>query len=405
LGEVVGQECIVAKIPGHRVVVFLQENKTTDFYFPTMAKWGAAVANHGPLLAAPPNFDQPHDRNAWVHYSMGDYPALPVQIDNDKVIPFYSYLAKEFVFSDHHFGSGSNSTPGHMLAIGGQMPTMKNPPFVGPHPVWDLPSIFTAADAGHVSWGAFPDAGQYPTKFYTSLTTSPGSANVHHPNEFIPMAKAGLLPQVVYVWSPAGYDEHPPFVSNPDYVTNGQNLVWDRVQAVIDGGGWDNTTFIISWDDWGGYADSVPTPVIETLPDALHPDGYAAIGGSRIPLIMFGGKVEQTIDPEWNSHASIPKTIIDLLGLPAMGVPRVDTAPSLAHHVQAKLTRNPPPAPGSRITQPKAPSPQPKLIAPKPWSGPLNQPMPKLITRDGTGLPAPTDGVVHPKPPHVPKHP
>ena len=95
-------------LAGHRVIVFLQENKTTDFYFPTMAAWGAAVANHGNLLAAPPNFDQPHDRNAWVHWAMGDYPALPVQIDNDAVIPFHSYLAKQFVFADHHFGLGSN---------------------------------------------------------------------------------------------------------------------------------------------------------------------------------------------------------------------------------------------------------------------------------------------------------
>lgn len=110
------------------MIVFLQENKTTDFYFPTLAKWGAAVASHGKLLSAPPNSDQPHDRNAWVHFSMGDYPALPAQIDNDKVIPFYSWLAKQFVFCDHHFGAGSNSTPGHMLATGGQMPTLKNPP-------------------------------------------------------------------------------------------------------------------------------------------------------------------------------------------------------------------------------------------------------------------------------------
>src|SRR5664279_5484399 len=197
----------------------------------------------------------------------------------------------------------------------------------------------TAAEAGHLSWAAFPDQSGYPTKFYTSLTTPPGSANVHHPNEFIPMAKAGLLPEIVYVWSPAGYDEHPPFVSDPSYITKGQNLVWDRVQAVIDGGGWENTTFILTWDDWGGYADSVPTPVIETLPDAVHPAGFAAIGGSRIPLVMFGGKVSQQIDPEWHSHASIPKTIIDLLGLPPLGVPRVDAAPSLAHYVHKALTR------------------------------------------------------------------
>ena len=280
---------------GHRVVVFLQENKTTDFYFPTMAAWGAAVVNRGALLAAPPNFDQPHDRNAWVHYSMGDYPGLAVQVDNDAVIPYYSWLAKQFVFCDHHFGSGSNSTPGHMLAIGGQMPTMKNPPFVGAHPVWDLPSIFSVAQAAGVEWAAFPDGSGYPTKFYTSLTVAPGNGNVHPPNQFIPMAKGGTLPPVCYVWSPSGYDEHPPAVSDPTYVTKGQDLVWQRVQAVIEGGGWADTTFILTWDDWGGYADSVPTPAVETVPDAIHPSGYAAIGGSRIPLVMFGGKVEAGI--------------------------------------------------------------------------------------------------------------
>ncbi|SDP26840.1 Phosphoesterase family protein [Nakamurella panacisegetis] len=389
-------------IPGHRVVVFLQENKTPDFYFPTMAQWGAAVANHGNLLPAPPNFDQPHDRNAWVHYAMGDYPALQAQIDNDTVIPLYSCLAKEFTFSDHHFGAGTNSTPGHMLAIGGQTPTFKNPPFVGTAPVWNLPSIFTTADAAGVSWAAFPDQSGYPTKFYTSLVTTPGNTHVHRPAEFIPMAKAGTLPQICYVWSPAGFDEHPPATSNPTYVTKGENLVWDRIQAVIDGGGWDNTTFILTWDDWGGYADSVPAPVIETLPDALHPDGFTAIGGSRIPLLMFGGKVAQGIDPQWHSHASIPKTIIDVLGLPPMGVARVDGAPTMVGRVDSTLTRPVPPIPGTAIVQPTAPTPTPTPIAPAPWPGPLNQLMPALSTLDGAALPAPTDGIVRPTPPRPP---
>jgi hypothetical protein len=393
-----------AGLPGHRVIVFLQENKTTDFYFPTLDKWGAAVSNRGSLLAAPPNYDQPHDRNSWVHYAMGDYPALAVQIDNDSVIPFYSWLAKQFVFADHHFGLGSNSTSGHMLAVGGQTPTMKNPPFVGAYPVWNIPSIFSVAEAAGVSWAAFPDSSGYPTKFYQSLASAPGSANLHRPAEFIPMAKGGTLPQVCYVWSPAGFDEHPPAASNPGYVTNGHNLVWQRVQAVIDGGGWPDTTFILTWDDWGGYADSVPTPVIETVPDALHPKGFAAIGGSRIPLIMFGGKVSQGIDPQWHSHASIPKTVIDLLGLPAMGVPRVDTAPSLAALVDATLSRPLPPAYGAAIVQPTPPQPTPQPSAPRPWPGPTGQPMSPLVTLDNSVLPAPTDGLVRPAPPKAPVH-
>jgi hypothetical protein len=387
----------------HRIIVFLQENKTTDFYFPTLNAWGAAVENRGSLLSEPPNFDQPHDRSAWVHYSMGDYPALNVQVDNDVVIPYYSWLAKQFVFADHHFGSGSNSTPGHMLAVGGQLPTLKNPPFTGAHPVWNIPSIFTAAEAAGVSWAAFPDQSGYPTKFYRSLTDSPGSSNVHHPKDFIPMAKGGTLPQVCYVWSPSGYDEHPPHVSDPTYVTKGQELVWQRVQAVIDGGGWDETVFILTWDDWGGYTDHLTTPSLETVPDALHPNGYQAIGGSRIPLLMFGGSVVQRIDPQWHSHASIPKTIVDLLGLPALGVPRVDTAPSMAGFIDAGLSRPEPPAPGSSITQPTPPSPTPAPVEPDPWPGQLDQPMPALVTLDGSALPAPTDGVVRAKPPKPPK--
>jgi len=381
--------------------VFLQENKTTDYYFAGMGPWGATVAQGGPLLTAPPNYDQPHDRNSWVHSRMGDFTPLDVQLDCDTVIPFYSYLAKTFVFADHHFGAGSNSTSGHMLAVGGQMPTLRNPPFTGAHPVWDIPSVFTAAVAGGISWGAWPDASGYPVKFYKSINDA-AATNVHSPSTFIPMAKAGQLPQVCYVWSPAGYDEHPPHVSDPAYITNGHDLVWRRVQAVIDGGGWADTTFILTWDDWGGYADSVVTPAIETVPDSIHPNGFQVIGGSRIPLLMFGGRVQQVIDSQWHSHASIPKTIIDLLGLPALGVPRVDDAPSLAGHVRSDLNRPEPPKHGDAIQQPAPPQLAPTPKTPDPWPGLLNQPMPDLVTLDGSKLPAPTDGVVHANAPKSP---
>ena len=382
-----------------RVVVFLQENKTTDFYFARMAPWGASVADHGQLLTAPPDHDQPHDRNAWVHYATGDYPALAAQVDTDVVIPWYSWLAKQFVFCDHHFGSGSNSTPGHMLAVGGQMPTMKNPPFTGAHPVWDLPTVFHAAAAGGASYGVFPDDGRYPSKFYAFLETGAGRQFVHAPGDFETMAKAGTLPQVCYVWSPSGYDEHPPAKSDPTYVSKGETLVRERVQAVVDGGGWEETVFLLTWDDWGGYADSVPTPDVETLPDVLHPDGFQAIGGSRIPLLMFGGRVRQEVETQWHSHASIPRTVIDLLGLPPLGVPRVDEAPSLASCVDATLSRPVPPPPGQAVTQPAPPSPRPTPEPTRPWPGPVGRPMPALVTLDGSTVPAPTDGLVRATPP------
>jgi len=106
-----------------RVVILMQENKTPDFYFPTLASWGANIENRGNLLQTPPLPDPPHDRDAWVHYKMGDCSPTTLQIDNDAILPFYSWLAKQFTYCDYHFGLGTNSTPGQMLAVGGQTPT------------------------------------------------------------------------------------------------------------------------------------------------------------------------------------------------------------------------------------------------------------------------------------------
>lgn len=378
---------------GLRIIVFVQENKSTDFYFPTLARWGAAVENRGALLSTAPDHDQPHDRNAWVHYAMGDYPAVTEQIDNDSVIPYYSWLAKNFTFCDHHFGLGSNSTSGHMMLVGGQTPTLRNY-FAVPRS-WDLPTIFMHAERSGVGWAAFPDESGYPTSCFTELAKA---RSIHTSDEFLTMAAQDRLPALSYVWSPSGFDEHPPTQSNPGYVTAGERLTWQRVDAVVQAGGWQKTVFILTWDDWGGYADHLRTPSSELVPDALHPKGFQAIGGSRIPLILFGGQVAQGIEAEWHSHATVPKTVIDLLGLPAFGVARVDGAPSLASRVTAGLNRVQPPAFGAPIAQPTPPA-KPPATPTHPWSGPVDTMMPPLVANGGKRLPAPADGTVYANPP------
>ena len=212
-----------------RVVVLMQENKTPDFYFPTLASWGADIQNRGNLLKSPPLPDPPHDRNAWVHYQMGDYVPTKLQIDNDAILPFYSWLAKQFTYCDYHFGLGTNSTPGHMLSVGGQTPTLRNPPS-GTSPVWDLPTIFKQVEAGGHTWGAFTGTDLYPVKFYQELTDPKSRQSIHTSTQpgddkFTAMAAAKMLPDFSFVWSPAGYDEHAPDqTADLQYVTKGQNL-------------------------------------------------------------------------------------------------------------------------------------------------------------------------------------
>ena len=218
------------------------------------------------------------------------------------------------------------------------------------------------------------------------------------------MAAANTLPDLSFVWSPSGFDEHAPDqTANPGYVTAGHNLTWQRVDAVVKAGGWMNTVFILTWDDWGGYADHVSTPNAETVIDALHPGGFQLIGGTRIPMLVFGGQVKQGIDTHWHSHAVIPKTVIDLYGLPAFGVPRVDSSASLAGRVDATLSRPAPPAFGSAIVQPPPPIPTPKIQPPSPWGGPNAQALPNLKANGGATIPAPDDAVVSAKPPKLPK--
>ncbi len=47
------------------VVVFVQENHTTDNYFRSMRAWGANVATDWPVEPNPPGRDQPHHRVAY----------------------------------------------------------------------------------------------------------------------------------------------------------------------------------------------------------------------------------------------------------------------------------------------------------------------------------------------------
>ncbi len=393
-----------------RMVVFVNENKTPDFAFRSMAAWGADITElpSAKVLKSAPDHDQPHDRNSWVHYRMGDYPAEPTQIDNDSIQPFHAYLAKMFTFSDHHFGIGSNSTSGHMLIVGGQTPTLKNPPFGPGGPQWDLPSIFTHAARKKITWAAVPDGDQYPVKFYSELNLAANALNVHPTSDvtndaFIQLVQAGKLPQLSYVWGPAGADEHPPFrISDPAYLSRADDLLWRRVDAVVKAGQWDSTVFILTYDDWGGYADHVLTPVLETAVDAIHPGGFPIIGGSRLPFIMFGGPVGQRIDNTWHSHTSVIKTIIDMYGLGKFGVPRVDIAPTLTGLIDPLVKRPAPPAFGTKIVQPTPPSPRPAPVPTPAWKGPVNKPLADVVLNGGKTLAAPADAKVSLKPPKPP---
>jgi hypothetical protein len=365
--------------PVARVVVMIQENHTVDSYFAGLAPYGANVATGWPVAVNPPTSDPPHSRRAYFEWLTGASTGAHVQFDTVKLLPYYLYLALTGAFLENHCaGFGTNSTANHLIIVGGQSPTLNNPP-AAHAPEWDMPSLPGLADDNGVSWRAYAASGGYPVAFYTQLK---GSANVVSSSQFLTDARAGALPSLVMLWHDPPLDEHP-----PADVTEGMDSIWQAVDAVVAGGGWDETVFMLTWDDWGGYDDHVRTPVLEYTPDNVQ-----LAYGPRIPLLMFGGRVKWGIDSRWCGHASITKTAIDLLALPPLGVARVDQAPSLADLVDpGQVPTAAPPAYGTAVAIPPAPNP---TIAPHPTPPPpLATPSPvgRVVLRGGGTLPAPND--------------
>lgn len=377
--------------PHPKAVVFVQENHTIDNYFVSLGTWGANVATGWPAGVNPPRSDQPHDRQAYFRWLRGRQGGKPygkhVQYDTDRLLPFYSYLAKTGAFFENHgSGLGTNSTPNHQMIVGGQAMTLRNPPR-GTTPVWDVPSVPALAAQNGMTWKGYTGASGYPLQFYQALR---GSTNIVASDTFINDAQAGALPDVSFVWHDAPYDEHP----TAD-ITLGHNKIWQYVDAAVKGAEWTNTVFFLTWDDWGGFDDHVVLPCSEYTPDNVQ-----VAPGPRIGLIMFGGHVTAGIDSRICTHAAIPRTVIQLLGLPALGVPRVDEDAGLTDRYDPTAAVAPPPAFGTTITQPAppVPTPQPRPVPPASYKP---RPLDPIYMSDCTTRPAPNDAPLpqQPSPP------
>jgi hypothetical protein len=370
-----------------RVVIMVQENHTVDCYFRGLRPYGGNVATDWPIAQNPPPADPAHNRKAYFDWLTGTSSGEHVQFDTVNLLPYYLYLAVTGAFLENHCAAfGTNSTANHLIIVGGQSPTLVNPSGT---PRWDMPSLLGLAQENGVAWRAYAGSGNYPVAFYAQLN---GSANVVPNSRFITDAQAGSLPALVMLWHDSPFDEHP----RAD-VTEGMKRIWQSVDAVVKAGGWTQTVFMLTWDDWGGYDDHVKTPALEYTPDNVQ-----LAYGPRIPLLIFGGPVKPGIDSRWCGHASIPKTAVELLGLPALGVLRVDQAPSLADLVDPKRAPSPPPpAYGSPVALPPAPSPPitPDPTPPPPAGAP--QLVGPVTLRDGSTLPPPNDAPL-PRQPNPP---
>ncbi|MCO5566262.1 hypothetical protein L7F22_019938 [Adiantum nelumboides] len=150
-----------------------------------------------------------------------------------------------------------------------------------------------------ISWQVYQDEdnfGDNPFDSFENFVNAPpgsplaekGTARIGL-QRFYDDAKAGKLPQVSYIVGPTDLSEHPPY--GP---LDGAWLQENVVKAVIEGANYDKSALIISYDETGGFADHVISP----LPPANTPGEYikdfynASLGiqpngpGFRVPLVV-----------------------------------------------------------------------------------------------------------------------
>jgi len=276
---------------------------------------------------------------AQAFYNLPDNLAMGYYDGSD--LPEYYNLASQYVLAQRFFSSAwGSSAINHMYSIaardGGIVPPSG----------YDFPTIFDRLQAAGVSWKFYVQNYDPAINFrQTTGNTAKESQLIWDPlanfsrfiddpslsshivdlQQYYTDLQSGHLPAVAYL-VPSGLSEHP-----PGDISVGQSFGVTTVTSLMRSSAWDNSVYVISWDDWGGWYDHVPPPQVDA-------DGY----GFRVPAIIVSPYARSgTIDNTTYDFTSILKFIEDNWGLAPLTA-RDATANSIANALD--LSR-PPAAP------------------------------------------------------------
>ena len=232
-------------------------------------------------------------------------PDTPMGYYNASEIGGYWALAHEFVLCDMYFQSVMGPTvPNRLYAMAGSSAGITSDSI--PSGGVDLTTIFDQLSSTGLSWRYFYATGEGPPipLFLAPLRVTPSEVRSVVPmGNLLPTIEAGALPAVTFV-DPEGsdtYSEHP-----PQDIAVGEDWSLSIIDAIEASPIWNSTAIFLTWDEGGGFYDSVVPPVVDGLGD-----------GFRVPMLVVspftegGGIRSTTFD-----HTSVLKFIDQNWGLP-----------------------------------------------------------------------------------------
>ena len=123
---------------------------------------------------------------------------------------------------------------------------------------------------------------KYQAFFHPFSDADAATAALSAGTSFVAACQNGTLPNVSYT-DPA-FDNEATGTSGDDHpqgdIRLGERFIADAYHALADNGYLDNTVFIVTFDEWGGFYDHVPPPQVI---DDTNPANVMHAGGSTTP--------------------------------------------------------------------------------------------------------------------------
>jgi phospholipase C len=238
-----------------------------------------------------------------------------------EVLPVLSALAKGYAVCDHWFCSVPTETlPNRAFACAGTSQGHMD----DKTKTYTCPSVFGLLSQNNLDWRIYGyDASPLTKEDFPDTKSAPAS-HFGLFKDFQAAAAAGTLPPYTFLepsWSSTGNSQHP----NYD-VALGEQLIHDTYEALRSGPGWNQTLFVLTYDEHGGCYDHVAPPWGATPPDATA--GEFSFGFDRFglrvpallisPLIPAGTVYRVPADSTPLDHTSILKTVEQRWSLPSL---------------------------------------------------------------------------------------
>lgn len=231
----------------------------------------------------------------------------PMQYQTRETMPITWALADAYTTCDRYFCSVMGPTwPNRMYWHTGQSNGINSNML--PAAGFNWPSIYHRLAAAGVDWAYYFGNIGVPAL----ITDLPGiDAHLLPFSNFFDQAKLGMLPPVVYI-DPSFYvnDDHPPL-----HPILGQQLIASIYTALATSPQWKDCTFLVTYDEHGGFFDHVSPP--KTVDD-FAADGFDQMG-FRVPTMVIGPYVKEGhVSSTVYDHTSVLRHIEKRFGLPAL---------------------------------------------------------------------------------------